>query len=617
MARRQKVWSSIEDISLEKVTHVPKFLLEPSERGILIICGLLILSIFLFDTSLAIGFVVSILYVIPVLICIWSPNRRTIFLVAGVASLFTLVAVPLKPSGDLLIPLFNRPVSLVALWMVAFLVDRFLTERKRAEKVLRESQEDLNHAQSVSQTGSWRLNVHRNELLWSNETYRMFGIPMGTPMTYDTFLRAVHPNDRDYVDKKWQAAIRGEHYDIEHRIVVNGEVRWVREKAILEFDKDGVLQGGFGTVQDKTESKRAEEALQASQQMLQLVLNNIPQRVIWKDLDLNYLGANRTATQDAGLSDPKDIIGKNDHELAWRESADLYRTDDREVIMSGKPKLNFEEPQIQSDGRVLWLETSKVPLRDTEGNIIGVLGTYEDITEQKKMEGDLKRSNAELLQFAYVASHDLQEPLRMVTAYLSLLEKKYGHQLDGKAKQYMDFAIEGGSRAKDLVQDLLEFSRVDTQGKAFQRTNMEGVLDTVVGNLSVQVKEENANISHEPLPSIMADEGQMVQVLQNLLSNALKFHGAEVPKVHISCKDKGDRWLFSVEDNGIGIDPKYHDKVFVLFQRLHTREEYEGTGIGLAISKKIVERHGGRIWFESQPGRGTTFYFTILKELRR
>ena len=240
------------------------------------------------------------------------------------------------------------------------------------------------------------------------------------------------------------------------------------------------------------------------------------------------------------------------------------------------------------DGTVGWFELKISPVPE------GIFILSMDITERKRTEDELIRSNTELQQFAYVASHDLQEPLRMVTAYLGLLEKKYGDQLDGDAKKYMDFAIDGGLRAKDLVRDLLEISRVDSQAKPMTRTDMNGVMDNVCNNLTVQINEEHASVTNDPLPTIMADEAQMTILLQNLVTNAIKFHGDREPKVHVSCEDKGDRWIFAVEDNGIGIDQQYKDKVFVLFQRLHTRDKYEGTGIGLAIAKKIVERHGGR-----------------------
>jgi light-regulated signal transduction histidine kinase (bacteriophytochrome) len=240
-----------------------------------------------------------------------------------------------------------------------------------------------------------------------------------------------------------------------------------------------------------------------------------------------------------------------------------------------------------------------------------------DITESKKAEMDLKRSNAELQQFAYVVSHDLQEPLRMVTMYLSLLEDRYRDQLDDQAKKYMDFAIEGGTRSVDLLRDLLDYSRIDNQGRPYVPLDMEAVFCTAVKNLLSQIREDGATITHDSLPTIIADEVQMVQVMQNLPSNAVKFHSVEPPRVHVSCQDLGKSWLFSVEDNGIGVDPRHIDRLFVLFQRLHSSQRYKGTGIGLAICKKVIERHGGRIWFDSRLDHGTTFYFTVPKEAVR
>jgi PAS domain S-box-containing protein len=276
---------------------------------------------------------------------------------------------------------------------------------------------------------------------------------------------------------------------------------------------------------------------------------------------------------------------------------------------------------VRKDGSEVPIDDSGAPIRDRDGRIIGVVVVFRDVTERKRMEREildkadnLTRSNAELKQFAYVASHDLQEPLRMVTAYLSLLEKKYGDRMDGEAKEYIKYAVDGGLRARQLIGDLLEYSRVDSRSKPLQPTDMESMLNIVLENLKVQIAEEKATITHDVLPTILADDNQMAVLIQNLISNAIKFHGDEDPIVHISCRADGAFWLLSIQDNGIGIDPQYFDKIFVMFQRLYTQEEYEGTGIGLAIAKKIVERHGGRIWVESDGVNGSTFLFTLPRD---
>jgi light-regulated signal transduction histidine kinase (bacteriophytochrome) len=241
-----------------------------------------------------------------------------------------------------------------------------------------------------------------------------------------------------------------------------------------------------------------------------------------------------------------------------------------------------------------------------------------DVTEIKKAQkraeeltNNLQRSNAELLQFAYVASHDLREPLRMITSYLGLLEQKYKGQLDAKAQEYIRFAVDGGERMQLLIDDLLAYSRVDTRAKAFTPVDMNKVVDGVIKVLEVPIRENKAEVRVQPLPIINADESQMFQLMQNLLDNAIKFHGKDAPVAQVRAVENGKEWTFAVKDNGIGMNLSQSDKIFQMFQRLHGPGEYPGTGIGLAIAKKIVERHNGRIWVESEPGNGSTFFFTI------
>jgi PAS domain S-box-containing protein len=227
----------------------------------------------------------------------------------------------------------------------------------------------------------------------------------------------------------------------------------------------------------------------------------------------------------------------------------------------------------------------------------------------------LSRSNAELEQFAYVASHDLQEPLRMIASYTQLILRRYGDRFDGDAREFMDFIVDGATRMKQLIEDLLAYSRVGTHGKAFRPTDSGAAVQKALANLRAAIESSNGTVTCDPLPTINADEFQLVQLFQNLIGNALKFKGAETPRVHISVNEQADTWTFGVKDNGIGIDGEYFDRIFMVFQRLHSRTDYPGTGIGLAICKKVVDRHGGRLWIESGVGSGSTFWFTVPKKV--
>jgi PAS domain S-box-containing protein len=277
----------------------------------------------------------------------------------------------------------------------------------------------------------------------------------------------------------------------------------------------------------------------------------------------------------------------------------------------------------RKDGSEFPVEISLSPLR-LDGQL-WITSIIRDVTERVRAEVELKRtaarlaqqtaelrrSNEELQQFAYVASHDLQEPLRMVASYTQLLARRYRGKLDADADEFIEYAVDGARRMQALINDLLAYSRVGTRGQEFEPTDANAVFDQVMTDLGAAIEEAQAVVTRDDLPTVVVDPSQFGQLLQNLLSNAIKFRGERPPRVHVSARLEGDAWLFSVSDNGIGIAPEYTDRIFVIFQRLHSRAQYPGTGIGLAICKKIVERHGGRIWVESTPGEGSTFYFTL------
>jgi len=279
---------------------------------------------------------------------------------------------------------------------------------------------------------------------------------------------------------------------------------------------------------------------------------------------------------------------------------------------------NVELFYISNEGTRIPVLFSSSILRDNEGELQGVVCVAQDITARKQAEEALRqraeelvRSNAELEQFASVASHDLQEPLRMVASYVQLLAQRYRGQLDANADEFIAYAVDGVERMRTLIHDLLEYARVGTQGKPFELTEGSAVVSQALANLRIAIDTVGAVVTCDPLPTVAADPSQLVQVFQNLLANALKFHGTQPPRVHISATRQEQHWVFAVRDNGIGIELQYAERIFAIFQRLHTTAQYPGTGIGLAICKKVIERHGGRIWVESSLGHGATFFFTL------
>ncbi len=396
---------------------------------------------------------------------------------------------------------------------------------------------------------------------------------------------------------------------------------WYRcsDKAIRWIDGRYVR---FELASDITELKNTELALLKSEAFNNALIGSIPMKMFMKDPDLNYLMADKKYARDCGL-EPEDIVGKTDFEFYSKELAERYRADDREVLEKGKVK-DIEEPYV-IDGKEYWIHTIKSQVKNSDGDLIGVLGLFEDITQRKKLESDLfqtlkalKTSNLELEQFAYVASHDLQEPLRMVSSYTQLLEKRYKDQLDQDAKDFINYAVDGANRMQRLIQDLLSFSRVTTRGREFEPLDAHEPLGEAVYNLQSAIQDSGAMVINDDLPIIRGDYSQIVMVFQNLIGNAIRYQKNDTaPRIHIHAekyaKDPGFV-EFTVSDNGIGIEDKYFERIFVIFQRLHGRQEYPGTGLGLALCKRIIERHKGKIWVESEPGKGSTFHFTLPSE---
>jgi PAS domain S-box-containing protein len=383
--------------------------------------------------------------------------------------------------------------GLAALFFVATLISSWLLYRswKRqaaAAETMATSEANLRLAQAVSHIGSWHLNLEGSGLVWSEETYLIFGLARGTPLSYKDFLTCVHPDDRDAVNATWQAALKGKPYDITHRIVVDGRIKWVREQAELAIDNTGQMTSGIGTVQD--------------------------------------------------------------------------------------------------------------------------------ITAQMLMEQELKRSNAELEQFSYAISHDMRQPLRMISSYLQLLEKSLGDQLDGDKRDYFHYAVDGAQRLDQMLVALLEYSRVGRKGEPPQWVESRSLLDEALQFLQPAITEAQAAVTISgDWPRIFVSSDEITRLIQNLIGNAVKYRvTGRKPEIAVTSEIAGKEWLLSVADNGVGILPDQAHRLFQVFQRLHTRAAYEGTGIGLALCRKIVEHHGGRIVAES-PGEGQGSAFRVFLPL--
>ncbi|MBZ5668906.1 MAG: GAF domain-containing protein [Acidobacteriia bacterium] len=382
-----------------------------------------------------------------------------------------------------------------------------------------------------------------------------------------------------------------------------------KEELRLLSDLADDLAFGSETIRARVERKRAEAALQQQAALFDQTYDAVFVWDLHGPITFWNLGAER-------------LYGIPREEALGRACQDLLHTTPPggvEAFLQALERDGRWEGELEHsrrDGRRIIVETRIVLIRDAEG--ARVLETNRDITERKQAQEalarrgeELERSNADLEQFAYVASHDLKEPLRAVISFVQLLQRRYQGKLDAQADEFIAHVVDGALRMQKLIDDLLAFSRVGIRGGEFQTVECEKALHAALQNLAVAIQESGTVVAAEALPTVQVDVAQLVLLFQNLIGNALKFDRAQPPRICVSAQRHGAYWQLSVRDNGIGIEPRNFDRIFGVFQRLHTRQEYPGTGIGLAICKTIVERHGGKIWVESEPGKGTTFHFTL------
>ncbi|EOZ95421.1 Phytochrome, two-component sensor histidine kinase [Indibacter alkaliphilus LW1] len=693
--------------------------------------------------------------------------------------------------------------------MISTVIDE--TEKYKAEKELEKINERFLYATHAVSDAIWDWNLESETIFWGNGYKTLFGYPLETNyVTQDAWEHAIHPEDRIAIVKSITAARKDKSvskWEGEYRFKKYcGEYAFVKEKTIILRNDKGKPVRMVGALQDISEQKRTEELIAQERNLLRTLIDNIPDYIYVKDKDFKHLINNKANVQLIGKEQESETIGKTVFDLFPSDFAELFHADDLKVMKHKEPVLNREEPIIDGHGQVRILSTSKLPLKDPEGKVFGLVGISRDITENKDYEKsllyktklletitsvvklllfnqdwlkaleecleligkaigadrvyffknytdaesgklmtrqlvewndpevsselenpdyqklslddfpefltkaykkepfvtnskntsgpllkilseqniksiiqfpifirkdffgyigfdyckqerfwsdeeisflktltsnievaieraqnleslkalneklqqsnhELGMSNKELEQFAYVASHDLQEPLRMITSFLSMIERKYAEQLDDKGVQYIRFAVEGAMRMKSIILDLLEYSRVGRIHIPSESINLNLLLEEITSLFQTNIEENKAKLIWSSLPTIKSQRPNIRQVLQNLISNALKYKSEDRdPIVEIKTYEEGDIWHFEVADNGLGIAEEYHKKIFIIFQRLHGKEKYSGTGIGLAICKKIIENLGGKIWVESSPDQGSIFHFTVPKK---
>jgi signal transduction histidine kinase len=518
------------------------------------------------------GLAIGVAYVGALALAFRSEQRRLAWIVAAACSV--LVALGMfrpRENGDLELELANRALALFALWVSAFLCAIRREESRQADELKRSLEESL---------------AERDKARVLQEQKTLALLTVVEDLRLERGRLAAEIEERRRAESALSASedrLRGVNRELERFVEARtAELRASKERLDLALSSAGVGTWDWKIGEDS---------------------------ITWDDYMHPLFGMAPGTFGGTFEAFAVTLVPQE------RESVE------QEIFRAVQDSADYD-----AEFRVVWPDHTihviaargKV-YRDEAGRPLRMTGVCWDVTERHRSEQalrrqarELTRSNRELEMFASVASHDLQEPLRMVASYTELLANRYADQLDEKARRWIGFAVEGTVRMKQLINDLLDFSRVGTRGKPFQSTDLNDVLRSVLLNLQTAIAECGAQIRHGPLPRVLGDATQLAQVLQNLIGNALKFRAKDKsPEIQLDADWQDGVWRISVRDNGIGIDPQFADRIFVIFQRLHSRDEYPGTGIGLAICKKIIERHGGHIGVESHPGEGTTFRFTL------
>ncbi|MBW8907339.1 MAG: PAS domain S-box protein [Betaproteobacteria bacterium] len=521
----------------------------------------------------------------------------------------------------------ERDASGMPLYAISVLED--VTAQKQVEEALRQSEARYRRTFELAGSGIAHIGLDRRFIRVNRRLCEILGYPE-EELIGMTGREISHPDDLEVINTQRSRLYASEidHVRLEKRYLrKDRSTVWVTFSMVLERSADGTPLYEIAIFDDITERKRGEQALRESEARFRS-LTQLSSDWYWEqDESFGLTFMSGRMGERTGLEASAYLGRKRWDQPALNVTAEDWARH-RAVLERHEAFRDFEMERPNPAGGTRWISVTGEPVYDDAGHFRGYRGVGSDITARKRAEAELRRahdelarkaeelqrSNAELEQFAYVASHDLQEPLRMVSSYTQLLARRYSDKLDGDAREFMNYVVDGAARMKQLIEDLLAYSRVGTKGKEFKPVSLEAPLKRAVTNLRAAIEESGAAVSWDSLPRVDVDEVQLVQLFQNLIGNALKFRGQAPPRIHVSAQEENAEWRVSIADNGIGIEPQYFERIFMLFQRLHTMGEYPGTGIGLAICKKVAERHGGRIWLESQLGAGSTFHFTLPKK---
>lgn len=510
--------------------------------------------------------------------------------------------------------------------VAASAVARDITRRIEAEEALRRSEAKLNRAQAMARIGSWHLDLRRNELTWSAENYRIFGVPPGTELTYETFLDLVHPEDRTLVDAAWKAAMERRPYDIEHRIVGESGPRWVRERAEVEFDDAGLPLYGTGTTQDVTERKRAELALARANAYNRGLIEAALDALVTIGPDGKITDVNKATEAATGC--PRSALIGSDFADYFTDPA-RARAGYEAVYRDGSVR-DYPLELRHVDGRVTPVLYNANVYRGPDGAVAGVFAAARDVTELVRARSELQALNAgleerirsrtaeleaankELEAFTYSVSHDLRAPLRTVDGFAQILTEEHGPKLDDDCRHLLARVRQGAQQMGRLIDDLLAFSRLGQRELAPADVDMADLARSALELLAPERAGRTLEVVVGDLPPCRGDAELLKQVWVNLLSNAVKFTARKAAaRIEAGWREEGGAGVYFVKDDGAGFDMRYADKLFRVFQRLHRAEEFPGTGVGLAIVQRIVARHGGRVWAVGEVGKGAEVCFVL------